>query len=140
MSFVSKNILKVHMRRHTDERPYVCDICGRAFRQNTDMRTHRRTQHTLTNEDKKCNVCNKRLTRSGALTVHMRIHTGERPFKCETCNKAFVTRSLLLRHERIHTKERPYVCKICERGFSQSTSLNTHMKIHNKVIKKSSKS
>ena len=58
-----------------------------------------------------CPQCDMVFTKPSAMEVHLRSHTGDRPFVCELCGKKFARSNNLKLHMRIHSGEKPYVCK-----------------------------
>uniref|UniRef100_A0A182IQC6 C2H2-type domain-containing protein n=2 Tax=Anopheles atroparvus TaxID=41427 RepID=A0A182IQC6_ANOAO len=77
-----------------------------------------------------CLICRKKFSSSGNLAIHIRVHSGEKPFKCTVCGKGFIQSNNLATHMKTHTGEKPYACTICGKNFSQSNNLKTHIRTH----------
>ena len=53
-----------------------------------------------------CSVCGKIFPGKSHVTVHMRIHTGSKPFECNQCGKRFTQKNNLKTHQVIHLFQR----------------------------------
>ncbi|XP_057717656.1 transcription factor E4F1 [Corythoichthys intestinalis] len=84
-TFKTSNILKTHMKTHSDQKNFACELCGNSFRT------------------------------KGSLIRHNRRHSDERPYQCALCGQSFRESGALTRHLKSLTpcteKIRFFQCK-----------------------------
>ncbi|UPX12352.1 DNA-binding transcription factor [Ascochyta rabiei] len=79
--------------------------------------------------------CDKSFYQKTHLEIHVRAHTGAKPFVCKapSCGQRFSQLGNLKTHERRHTGERPYSCDICGKTFAQRGNVRAHKIVHQQV-------
>ncbi|KAG8508139.1 Zinc finger protein ZFPM1 [Galemys pyrenaicus] len=83
--------------------------------------------------------CRKSCPSASSLEIHMRSHSGERPFVCLICLSAFTTKANCERHLKVHTDTLSGVCHSC--GFISTTRdiLYSHLVTSHMVCQPGSK-
>ena len=131
--FRNRSGLSDHDRKHTGEKPFVCDVCNKSFGQSTGLWMHKRT-HLAPAEQRpyKCTICESKFTQSGHLSAHItNVHFGvEGEIVCQECGKKSRTNPSHLSHLRTHTGEKPFKCpkENCAYASSGSSGISTHVR------------
>uniref|UniRef100_A0A8B9R5R6 C2H2-type domain-containing protein n=1 Tax=Anas platyrhynchos TaxID=8839 RepID=A0A8B9R5R6_ANAPL len=97
-SLSTKIYFSIHMRTHTEKRPFACTECGKSF------------------------------VKKGTLTAHKEIHKREKPFKCPDCSRCFGQSATLLAHQKIHLRGGPFICTECGKSLSTKRYFNVHQR------------
>jgi uncharacterized Zn-finger protein len=152
-NFASARAFYAHRRLHRSSEEFVCDECGKSFRNRDGLRQHKKThddsEFPCESCDKKfrcksgltkhmgivhdgkryiCDVCGKGLTTAQNLREHMMVHSGNKPYSCTECDKTFVTKQHLRIHKRNHTNEKPYQCSFCDKAFTNLSGYHLHVR------------
>ncbi|MCJ1248334.1 hypothetical protein MMC30_005551 [Trapelia coarctata] len=109
---------------------YQCDLptCAKLFYQKTHLEIHMRAHTGYKPFLCREPSCGQRFSQLGNLKTHERRHTGERPYSCEACGKRFAQRGNVRAHRTVHEQTKPFSCRLEECG-KQFTQLG-NLKSH----------
>ncbi len=116
-----------------DERRFGCPVCRFRFRDADELEAHlnehvKKSRKTFTLYE--CAYCAKRVTDKTALIMHIRVHTGEKPYKCRYCGMRFGQKGYWRIHVRRHRGEFDSQCDICGARYRCKRRLTAHIKSH----------
>ncbi|KAK6736362.1 hypothetical protein RB195_019192 [Necator americanus] len=105
---------------------YKCSLCGKIFPSKTMWEKHIIEIHSCSVKELHCDICGAVFTTKVSLALHMRFHTGPRPFRCTICTKTFCRSSTLALHMKMHVTGHRHFCQICGRWFKSGVALADH--------------
>ncbi|XP_030376069.1 zinc finger protein 26-like [Scaptodrosophila lebanonensis] len=139
---LTKHIRTLHVRKpsmlvteSSSPRPFQCPQCDRTFAVHGCMTRHIRNVHhseqvAIKKSKYLCSLCGLDALSPSKLTIHMRRHTGDKPFKCDLCDKAYPVYFELKVHRRQHTGEQPFQCSVCGKAFARQDKWKQHVLTH----------
>ena len=155
----SKSFMGRHRVKHTDEKSYICQECGKCYKTGCGLeghmlwhkgvfpfkcelcntryltmgrfKLHQKITHNASTNRFICSVCGKRCSTKQYLGIHMTKHTGEKNYKCRfSCGMTFRRAGSRCNHELIHKGIKRWKCHMCEKKFTKHDQLKYHIKRH----------
>ena len=126
-SFTDKSHLDRHLIKHTGENPHECDFCPKRFTRKESLRRHMKSHvdEFLFNRS----VCLQGFNGKEAKVTHG-TNCKVRRFECYLCKNSFDSHEKQVIHMRVHSGDKPFHCNECFKQFTVKYSLKCHMKLH----------
>ena len=102
-----------------------CQYCEKTYGTVSNLRKHERKAHQKT-PLKTCTECDYKTDDSSLLKIHLRIHSGEKPFACNRCAYASIKKSDLTKHIK-RCQGINHKCDKCGQSFRFRKRLAEHL-------------
>ncbi|CAB4019382.1 zinc finger 709-like [Paramuricea clavata] len=97
-----------HKRRHTEEKPYECEVCKKRFTRKFSL-THHKKQHLL------CNTCSREIVEPQDLDKHFLVFKHDGRYMCSKCDKQHISFMKSVQHiASQHANDGNYQCGLCQ--------------------------
>ncbi|XP_066956539.1 zinc finger protein 3 homolog [Macrobrachium rosenbergii] len=124
-----KNKLDRHVVKHTKEKAFICDMCGKQYSQKQNLRDHISRYHSEEDSSSRypysCEHCKRMYRNENNLTKHLESQGG----KCDICGEVLPCSGVLFRHKKNHAS---CSCEYCDKVFQSKSALQIHVNIKHK--------
>ncbi|XP_021702621.1 zinc finger protein 236 [Aedes aegypti] len=94
----AKASLRCHLRQHTDERIFPCELCPMSFTRKANLKNHMVNVHTRKVKVKEEAIDND----ANQTAIVQKPQEPPKSVVCATCGKAFPNRKILSQHAKVH--------------------------------------
>ncbi|KAF4518439.1 hypothetical protein B566_EDAN002093 [Ephemera danica] len=160
VGFAEGRILRRHLLRHFNVKPYMCKFCGKLYQHAGSMTGHQLKQHPHWNRKNTCGFCKRAFLTRVALKSHMTKFHGiqtpttkqfgqfwtSRDFLCSACGYNFKSKGRLHDHaiqkhpvvypvveEVIYNQGGPFRCRDCGITFLSDRNWILHELLHRNI-------
>lgn len=109
--FSTQSNLKAHIQGHDETPDCFCEVCREHFANDVLLKAHIYKMHYKLKQQMDCEICKKPIEEDD-LVEHMKTHKNVKTHVCEICKSMFSQKSQYNVHMRMHTGERPFQCRV----------------------------
>ena len=130
------DVKKVKKEEDSDAQATLCNMCGKRYSRNRDLRRHIGFKHAGVHNDV-CPNCGRVLSSKDELKRHMvAIHSERTKEICDICSKEFSRKRDVIEHKRFkHSDDHNDKCDDCDKIFEDKWGMKIHKQsIHEESI------
>lgn len=141
--WVYKSELEQHERTHEENRQFCCEICGRRYKEKTDLSKHVKKIHlnlprkqtnkkkVVTKEEFQCELCSKIILGENSYLTHKILHNiPPGSLECSECGMKLKNEKSIKTHVFRQHLPKKFVCRFCGHPWRYKSELIQHEMIH----------